>query len=53
MSCLSRYPQAVRPVTSRIKQINRVVTRKTTQTNNNQNFTVCIFLFFYLLLHYF
>ena len=53
MNCLSRSSQAVRPVTSRIEQVNRAVTRK---TNTDQNFTVCIFFFFFylsLLLYYF
>ena len=45
MNCLSRSSQAVRPVTSRIEQVNRAVTRKT-KTNTDQNFTVCIFFFF-------
>jgi hypothetical protein len=45
MSCLSRSPQAVRPITSRMDQVNRVVSR---QTSNNQTFTVCISFFFFI-----
>jgi hypothetical protein len=41
MSCL-RSPQAVRPVNSRIEQVNRVV------MSNNQTFTVCIFFFLFV-----
>ena len=44
MSCL-RSPQAVRPVNSRIKQVNRVVMR---QNSNNQTSTVCIFFFLFV-----
>lgn len=43
MSCRLRSPQAVRPVTSRNEQVNRVVIR---QASNNQTFTVCISFFF-------
>jgi len=43
MSCLTRAPQAVSPVTSRNDQINRVVISSQT---NNSNFTVSNLLFF-------
>ena len=43
MSCLSRSSQAVHLITSRINQINRIV--NTTQTSNNQTFTIYIAIF--------
>ena len=50
MSYLSRSSQAVHPITSRIEQINRVVTSRPTQISNNETLTIYIFYFLLFIL---